>query len=203
MSKNHKYKIISLIISFLLWYFVVWGKPIEKTLQLQIEPIIQNKQYKVEINPTQIVVKIEAIRSSLRKLNLKDLKVNLNLNKYGPGAYQVRVPIENLKINNAKIKEVTPNFIMVIIKKISSIKVPIKVKIKESNFHGKLKYKVNPAFVEIKGVWEEIKDIKEIETKPIELQDLLQEKVILVDLETPNEDIEITPNKVKIIYLSK
>jgi hypothetical protein len=61
MKREHKYKILALILSFILWYFVVWGKPIEKIIQVPIEPRISSEgNYIVELNPSQGRCKIRS-----------------------------------------------------------------------------------------------------------------------------------------------
>jgi len=203
MKREHKYKILALILSFILWYFVVWGKPIEKIIQVPIEPRISSEaNYIVELNPSQVDVKLEATRSNLRNADIKNLKLQIDLTRYSQGAYHVRVPIENLKINNVKIKEVNPSYIMVVIKKISSKKVPVKIQFNQK-IVVKTKLLVEPSFVSVKGSWDDIKNINQIKTVPIEFDELKREKVMYVELETPENGVEIEPKKVKIVYLAR
>jgi YbbR domain-containing protein len=203
MKREHKYKILALILSFILWYFVVWGKPIEKIIQVPIEPRLSSEgNYIVELNPSQVDVKLEATRSNLRNADIKNLKLQIDLTRYSPGVYQVRVPIESLKMNNIKIKEVTPSYIMVVIKKISSKKVPVKIQFNQK-IVVKTKLLVEPSFVIVKGSWDDIKNINQIKTVPIELDELKKEKVMYVELENLENGVEIEPKKVKIVYLTR
>jgi len=203
MKREHKYKILALILSFILWYFVVWGKPIEKIIQVPIEPRLSSEaNYIVELNPSQVDVKLEATRSNLRNADIKNLKLQIDLTRYSQGAYQVRVPIESLKINNIKIKEVTPSYIMVVIKKISSKKVPVRIQFSQK-IVVKTKLLVEPSFVIVKGSWDDIKNINQIKTVPIEFDELKKEKVMYVELEIPENGLEIEPKKVKIVYLAR
>ncbi len=203
MKKEHKYKILALILSFILWYFVVWGKPIEKIIQVPIEPRLSSeKNYIVELNPSQVDVKLEATRSNLRNTDIKSLKIQIDLTRYSQGVYQVRVPIESLKLNNIKIKEITPSYIMVVIKKISVKKVPVKVQFKHK-VPTKIKLLVEPSFVVVKGSWEDIKNIDQIKTIPIDYEELKKEKMMYVELENPENGVEIEPKKIKIIYLTR
>jgi YbbR domain-containing protein len=202
MEREHKYKILALILSFILWYFVVWGKTIEKIIQVPIEPRIPSEgNYIVELNPSQVDVKLEATRSNLRNADIKKLKLQIDLTRYSQGAYQVRVPIESLKANNIKIKEVTPSYIMVVIKKISSKKVPVRIQFSQK-IVVKTKLLVEPSFVSIKGSWDDIKNINQIKTVPIEFDELKKEKMMYVELENPENGVEIEPKKVKIVYLT-
>jgi YbbR domain-containing protein len=202
MKREHKYKILALILSFILWYFVVWGKPIEKIIQVPIEPRLPSEgNYIVELNPSQVDVKLEATRSNLRSADIKKLKLQIDLTRYSQGAYQVRVPIESLKANNIKIKEVTPSYIMVVIKKISSKKVPVRIQFSQK-IVVKTKLLVDPSFVIVKGSWDDIKNINQIKTVPIEFDELKKKKVMYVELENPENGVEIEPKKVKIVYLT-
>jgi YbbR domain-containing protein len=182
---------------------VVWGKPIEKIIQVPIEPRLSSEgNYKVELNPSQVDVKLEATRSDLRNADIKNLKLQIDLTRYSQGVYQVRVPIESLKIKNVKIKEVTPSYIMVVIKKISSKKVPVRIQLSQ-NIVVKTKLLIEPSFVIVKGSWDDIKNINQIKTVPIEFEELKREKVMYVELENPENGIEIEPKKVKIVYLTR
>jgi YbbR domain-containing protein len=203
MKREHKYKILALILSFILWYFVVWGKPIEKIIQVPIEPRLSSDgNYIVELNPSQVDVKLEATRSNLRNADIKNLKLQIDLTRYSQGVYQVRVPIESLKMNNIKIKEVTPSYIMVVIKKISSKKVPVRIQFSQK-IVVKTKLLVEPSFVTVKGSWDDIKNINQIKTVPIELDELKKKKVMYVELENLENGVEIEPKKVKIVYLTR
>ena len=203
MKREHKYKILALILSFILWYFVVWGKPIEKIIQVPIEPRLSSEgNYIVELNPSQVDVKLEATRSNLRNADIKNLKLQIDLTRYSQGVYQVRVPIESLRINNIKIKEVNPSYIMVVIKKISTKKVPVRVQFKEE-IPVKEKLLIEPSFVILKGSWDDIKNINQINTVPLDYEELKKERTMYVELENPESGVEIVPQKVKIIYLTR
>mgnify|MGYP000647202038 CR=1 FL=1 len=203
MKREHKYKILALILSFILWYFVVWGKPIEKIIQVPIEPRLSSEgNYIVELNPSQVDVKLEATRSNLRNADIKNLKLQIDLTRYSQGVYQVRVPIESLRINNIKIKEVNPSYIMVVIKKISTKKVPVRVQFKEE-IPVKAKLLIEPSFVILKGSWDDIKNINQIKTVPLDYEELKKERTMYVELENPENGVEIEPQKVKIVYLTR
>jgi len=203
MKREHKYKILALILSFILWYFVVWGKPIEKIIQVPIEPRLSSEgNYIVELNPSQVDVKLEATRSNLRNADIKNLKLQIDLTRYSQGVYQVRVPIESLRINNIKIKEINPSYIMVVIKKISTKKVPVRVQFKEE-IPVKAKLLIEPSFVILKGSWDDIKNINQINTVPLDYEELKKERTMYVELENPENGVEIEPQKVKIVYLTR
>jgi len=203
MKREHKYKILALILSFILWYFVVWGKPIEKIIQVPIEPRLSSEgNYIVELNPSQVDVKLEATRSNLRNADIKNLKLQIDLTRYSQGVYQVRVPIESLRINNIKIKEVNPSYIMVVIKKISTKKVPVRVQFKDK-IPVKAKLLIEPSFVILKGSWDDIKNINQIKTVPLDYEELKKERTMYVELENPENGVEIEPQKVKIVYLTR
>ncbi len=203
MKREHKYKILALILSFILWYFVVWGKPIEKIIQVPIEPRLSSEgNYIVELNPSQVDVKLEATRSNLRNADIKNLKLQIDLTRYSQGVYQVRVPIESLRINNIKIKEVNPSYIMVVIKKISTKKVPVRVQFKDK-IPVKAKLLIEPSFVILKGSWDDIKNINQINTVPLDYEELKKERTMYVELENPENGVEIEPQKVKIVYLTR
>jgi len=204
MKREHRLKIISFIIALTLWYFIVWGKTIEKNLEI---PIVlkhnQNNTYFYEVNPSSINVILIGTRSQFRSLNTSELKLEIDISKYPPGIYQIRVPYEKININpNIKIKEISPNYITLIIKKLTTKKVSVKVNIINQPTKSKFKIIVKPDKVNIKGFWEEIKDIEEIATEEIDYQELKSKKMIEAKLILPERVLEVEPKSVKIIFLS-
>lgn len=206
LKREHKLKIIAFLISATLWYLIVWGKPIEKTLEA---PIIvksaQDKELYVEINPSTVAIKVLATRSQLRNLNKDQVNVEIDLEKYPPGIHQVRIPVEQIRLTNTmKVKEVSPSFVTVVIRKISQKKVPVVLNLKDRIEQRDKRFKlvINPPVVTIRGFWEDIKDIENIYTEEVSLARLKKEKYLNVELIPPQRVIELEPRRVKIVYSS-
>ncbi len=202
LKREHKLKIISVIIATTLWYFVVWGKSVEKVIEVPLFYKINKPGYLVEINPRSVLVKLSGTRNSFRKLSEKILQITLDLSQYLPvnseKVYQVRVPIEALHLPpDVKIKEVTPRYVSVIIKKLTLKKLPVKpkftVKLK------RLKVSIIPPEVMVKGPVSLLKKLKYIETEPIDLFVLKSKKELEVKLNPPPDLISVVPEKVKIV----
>ncbi len=200
--REHKLKLVAFLIATTLWYFVVWGKPIEKTLEIPVTYTPITSKYLVEISPSSVLVRVVAIRRVLLNLSNRNLKIRINISKYTPGIYQVRVPIEKLHLpQNVKIKEVSPNFITIIVKKIVSKRIPIKVSFKNSEINSKeIKLKIIPPYAIIKAPVDVISHTSLIYTEPVDFLKLKQEKKLKVDIIPPLGIISIKPDKVEIIY---
>lgn len=207
LRREHKLKILAFVISATLWYLVVWGKPIEKVIEIPVKfKNTHGKEYFVEANPSSIAIKITATRSQLRNIEKDKFEVEIDLEKYPPGIHQVRIPVEKINLPpTIKVKEISPVFLTVIIKKISQKQVPVRVSFSEG--HDKesqtLKVIIKPSVVYVRGFWEEIKDIEEIYTEDIDPAYLKNNKVIEVKFKVPAKVLEVQPNSVKIVYLNK
>lgn len=208
MKREHKLKIIAFLLSATLWYFVVWGKPVEKNLEVPIS-VKENKEnvhnnYIWEINPSTISVKLLATRSQLRNLEKNKIQIALDLLNYPPGIHQIRVPIEKIQLpEGIKIKEVSPSYISLVIRRVSAKKVPVKLKFSGNPPHKSLKVLISPPAITIKGFWEDIKDIHEVYTEEIDWETLKNEKILFLRIVPPSRVLEVIPDRVKILQSPK
>ncbi len=204
-KREHKLKIISFVLAITLWYFVVLGKPVEKKIEVPIIHKLSNLDYLVEINPSNIAMKIETTRRVLRTFPESNLKLELNLSKYSPGVYQIRVPIEKLNIpSEIKIKEISPDSLTVIIKKIEAKKVPVKpIYLQEAISIKKFTLIIKPAYVTIKAPAEVLFNIHSVSTEPLNIIKLKLIKETEVGIISPPGVLSTIPQKVKIIYKEK
>jgi len=204
VKREHKLKIVSFLLATTLWYFIVWGKPVDKRLEI---PIVlkgnQNNNYVYELNPSSINIVITGTRSQFRSINFTTLQIELDVTKYSPGVHQIRIPIEKINLpKDIKIKELNPTYTTLVIKKISSKRVPVKIKL--ANAQGeKIKLLIKPNVVLLKGFWEDIKEIKEVQTEEIDFFELKTNKIVDAKIIYPESVLEVQPNKVKIIYLAR
>lgn len=204
MKREHKLKIISLLLAITLWYFIVWGKSVEKRIEI---PIVLkdsvNTSYTYELNPSSVNMVITGTRSQFRAINFSKLQIEIDVNKYLPGIHQIRIPIEKINLpKDIKIKELNPTYVTLIIKKISFKKVPVKINLVNTGSE-KLKILIKPGVVVLKGFWEDLKGIKEVYTEEVNFSELKTNRVIEVKIIHPEGVLEVQPNKVKIIYLTR
>lgn len=204
-KREHKLKLISFLLALTLWYFVVLGKPIEKKIEVPIIYKSSNADYLVEINPSNIAMKIETTRRVLRTFSESNLKLEINLSRYSPGVYQIRAPIEKLNLpSDIKIKEISPDSLTVVIKKIEIKKVPVKPSYLQENIpFKKFTLTIKPAYVTIKAPAEVLINIHYLPTEPLNIVKLRLIKEIEAEIIPPPGVISIIPKKVKIIYKEK
>ncbi|MCS7279017.1 MAG: hypothetical protein NZ530_03035 [Thermodesulfobacteriaceae bacterium] len=200
MKREHKLKIIALILTIALWYFIVWGKPIEKTIEIPIEYFPLKRNYLIEINPANAQLKVLGTRSSFRNFNQDSLKFVLDISKYPSGVYQVRLPIEKLNLpSEVKVKEITPSFITLVVKKIITKDFPVEIVFEEELERSqKNKILVVPSYVKVRGTVDGIYNINAISTEPVSFSKLVEYRELEIKLVTPPEVIEIKPERVKI-----
>lgn len=205
MRREHKLKIIAFFISATLWYFVVWGKPVEKVLEVPIKAKgSYGNNYIWEINPATISLKLVATRSQLRNLSKDKVQIELDLLHYPPGIHQIRVPIEKINLpEGIKVKEVSPNYLSLVIRRVSSKKVPIKLNFSDKPPLKSFRVILSPPIAIIKGFWDEIKDVKEVTTEEIDFNTLKSEKTLFIKLTPPPRVLEVIPERVKIVYISR
>ncbi len=202
MKREHKLKILALILTMTLWYFIVWGKPVEKTIEIPIEYFPLRRNYLVEINPANAQIKVLGTRSSFRNFNQDSLKFVLDISKYSSGVYQIRLPIEKLNLpSEVKVKEITPSFVTVVVKKIITKEFPVEVVFEEDiSSIRKGKIIVVPSYVKVRGTLDGIYNLNFITTEPVSFYKLVEKKEIEVNLIIPPEVIEIKPERIKLIF---
>uniref|UniRef100_A0A7C4JTK3 YbbR family protein n=1 Tax=Thermodesulfobacterium geofontis TaxID=1295609 RepID=A0A7C4JTK3_9BACT len=201
-KREHKLKIISFFLAIILWYFVVLGKPVEKELEIPIIRKNFNPNYLIELNPSEVVLKVEATRRILRNFPSNNLKLEIDLSKYPPGVHQIRVPIEKLNLpSDLKIKEIKPDSITLIIKRLDIKKVPVKpIYETEENFPKRFKLIIKPSYVVIKAPIEVLVNTYYITTQPLNILKLKIKKEVEAELAIPPGVISVYPEKVKVIY---
>jgi YbbR domain-containing protein len=201
-KREHKLKIISFFLAIILWYFVVLGKPIEKELEIPIIRKNFNPNYLVELNPSEVVLKVEATRRILRNFPSNNLRLEIDLSKYPPGVHQIRVPIEKLNLpSDLKIKELKPDSITLIIKRLDVKKVPVKpIYETEEIFPKRFKLIIKPSYVVIKAPIEVLVNTYYITTQPLDILKLKIKKEVEAELTIPPGVISVYPEKVKVIY---
>lgn len=178
------------------------GKPIEKELEIPIVSKNSNPNYLVETNPNEIIIKVEATRKMLRTFPNNNLKLEIDVSRYYPGIHQIRVPVEKLVLPlDYKIKEVKPNVITLIIKKIGTKKVPIKPFYETEEIYPKnFKLLIKPAYATVRGPVEILSNLHYITTEPLNILKLKIQKEIEVDIISPPGTLSVYPKKVKVIY---
>jgi|GEM_PF-650364 YbbR domain-containing protein len=206
LRREHKLKIISVILATTLWYFVVWGKPVEKVIEVPLFYRVNKPGYLIEMNPQSILVKLTGTRNSFRKLSEKILQITIDLSQYLPvnyeKVYRVRVPIEALNLPpEVKIKEVTPRYVTVIIKKLGLKRLPVKVKFINKKRGAKIL--VIPPQVIAKGPISLLNKIKYLDTGPIDFTTLEKVKELEVKINYPSDLVSVIPDRVKIVLEEK
>ena len=174
-KREHKLKILSFFLAITLWYFVVLGKPIEKDIKIPIVYKTSNSNYLVEINPSNVLLKIEATRRVLRTFPNDNLKLEINVFQYSPGIHQIRVPVEKLNLpSGVKIKEIDPNLVTLVIKKVGIKRVPVKptYETEEKISFKKFTLLIKPSYVTIKAPMEVLVHTHYIPTQPLRLLQL-------------------------------
>ncbi len=86
--------LISLIFSFLLWFYVVTGNIEKKTLNMDIIPRVKDKLCVVSYTPTKITINVEAKKRQIILLSLSKSYIDIN---YDVGKYNLLLDESNIK----------------------------------------------------------------------------------------------------------
>ncbi len=167
-------KIISVLLSLFLWFFVLKSQPvsIEEKLLIQYE---LPEGYTFSKKPIEkINVYLEGLRATLRRSDIEKAKVKLIIAPFKGGGfiYLAEIPVSSIpQPTGVKIKDYHPKKIKLHLEKTTTKRVPINLVLKGA-LSEELKlnsYEILPADVLISGPETLINSIDKISTQELEL----------------------------------
>ena len=196
LSKN-VLKLISLLIAFLLWQYILNGQAIEFESEIKINYILPEKIVFKDLPPELIKVKLLGPRRLLKKIEV-DQELVVNLNRPGQKGSKGNVlwPISLNEINypyGVKIISVEPSELDLDLDNMASQKFSITpVFINEMPENTMLdNWKINRPTVTLEGPRDILKAIKNIPTKPIDRQLLVASGEIKIQLDLPDSRFKV------------
>lgn len=178
---NWHIKLISVVLAFILWKYV--DSLNEKERYLNIALIVKNlpEGYIIVSKPPKYIkIVIKGRDEYISVLDSSDFRAYLDLNYLKPLNFEsllqesVEIPVKIEKINvprNVVIKDINPSYVTVKIEKLEEKTVKIEPVVVGKPKKGYLveDIVINPSSVKIVGPTSEIKSIKEIYTKEIDI----------------------------------
>jgi YbbR domain-containing protein len=191
--KKHSLKFISVLLSLFLWVYVLNSEKVKFEKSVTLEYILPPDMIFAERPVQEVVFMIEGPRAFVRTVSEREDKLVIDLNRANTRR-QLRF---NVDINPAQlnlpfgmvVETVLPRRLAMSLERKASKIVPVKL-----NFQGTLppsltlsKAELNYPEVEVYGPRSLITKLKEIQTKPIELETLVGTEELPVELSLPDE----------------
>jgi len=221
-------RILSVIVSIVLWVYVIISEPIDIERKVNIEFInLSGMALSQSINK-ELTLKVHGARAFLNHAFVNAQKIYIDLNQYpyrGQKNFNVEFSAKDFALPlGVKLVDVRPSSIAVSFQKITIKKVPVRL-----NLVGRLGVdfrligqEINPKLVTIEGPEELIKEVSEVSTLPVELSQIkssetikvylheIDDRVIIKDHDYIDVDFKLKPTRanmtlknIKIKFLSE
>lgn len=197
--RRHLLKLIAVLFSFILWFYVLNSESLEVEIKLPLVLIPAKGRALTAVPTTEVLVKVKGSRAFVRNIFQNNEKVFINLKRRGKRTKKgIFVKILASDIPHplgVEVMSITPSRINVSTEKRLSKKIKLKAFLvgKTPAQLELLKYELVPSFIKVSGPWSLLKKLKTLETNPIDLSALEGDgrvKVLLKDLDPrlTNED---------------
>jgi YbbR domain-containing protein len=167
---NFNLKILAFLVALLTWILIT-GKErtyLEETIDVNVEYFNVSNNIDVKnINPEKVRVKVKGISTEMKKIDLKDFKLKIDLKGTNQGMKLNKFTRDYLEYPvNVDVVSVYPQWIEITIEEFFIREVPVKVKYTGIFKNGikLIKRSVKPEKVKIYGYKSQIKDIDMVYT---------------------------------------
>jgi len=172
--KNWPFKLLAILLAFILWYFVVGEERAELGLTVPLVLINIPRDLIVVNNVTQgIEIRVNGPRSLVRSLSTENLSKSLDLSNTRPGTVIFSISSEGIPLpRGVKITRINPTQVTVILQKLLIKKIALHPRITGRPAPG---YEIeaihiNPEQVEIAGPEDVVDKLEDLFTKAIDIQ---------------------------------
>lgn len=195
--KKHSLKLISVFLSLFLWVYVLNSEKVKFEKTVQLEFILPDGMVFAEKPVQEVVFMIEGPRAFVRTVGERDDKLLIDLNRANTKKQtNFTVDIIPTQLNlpfGMVVERVLPRKIPVKLEQKSKKILPVRAR-----FSGHLpeqlslaKSAVEPGEVEVHGPRSLLKKIKNIPTRPIDLEGLVGLTEIPVELQLPDDRLRV------------
>jgi YbbR domain-containing protein len=162
ISNNLSLKILALILSILLWFYIyfVYGAKINKTASIQVQLINVPQDLSVNLSSNYIDVVFAAPVRIIEQVE-KNIRIVMDLSGIGPGTFTRKINVEAPK--EAEIISINPDEIEITIERIITKEFSIRGVINGSVANGNIigKPEIIPQVVTVQGVESIVNSVKE------------------------------------------
>jgi len=196
LLNNWALKLTSLLIAFALWLMIRGGQG-ERVISVPLTIQIPRSMEIINERPNMVEITAQGYLASLTG-SLPNITYNIDLQSAGEGAQTIPLSPSGVRIPPAsglRAIRVNPARITLILEKIISKDVPIKVPIRGTPAPGFDFYQVTclPSIVSISGPRSDINPIKEVETDPVSVEGRDASFHQTVNFRIPDVDIHTSP----------
>lgn len=196
--KKHSLKFISVFLSIFLWAYVLNSEKVKFEKTVSLEYILPEDMIFAQKPPLEVTFMIEGPRAFVRTVSEREDRLVIDLNRANSKrqlAFQVDINPTQLSLPFGMVVErVLPRRIPIRLEKKASKIVPVR-----AQFMGQLPEKISlikselrPSEVEVYGPRSVIATLKELPTRPIELDALVGQESIPVEVALPDERLTLT-----------
>ena len=196
--KKHSLKFVSLFLSIFLWGYVLNSEKVRFEKTVMLEYILPEDMMFAQKPPTEVTFMIEGPRAFVRTVAEREDRLVIDLNRAN-SKRQLSFPVD---INPAQlslpfgmvVERVIPRRIPIRLERKASKIVPLKLA-----FIGELPEKLSlvkphlkPAEVEVYGPRSVIANLKELPTRPVDLDTLVGQENVAVEVALSDERLSLT-----------
>lgn len=208
--KKHALKLLSILLSVFLWVYVLNSEKVKFEKTVTLEYILPDDMMFAEKPVQEVIFMIEGPRAFVRSIAERDDKLVIDLNRVNQKRslhFNIDIIPTQLSLPFGMVVErVLPRKIPIKLEKKASKIVPVK-----AVFAGSLPEQMNfgraeiyPSEVEVYGPRSLIVKLKEIQTRPIELEGLLGLSEVPVEAQLSDERLALGPGvELKLVYQLK
>jgi len=196
LLKNWGLKLTSLLIAFALW-LMLRGSQGERIIMVPLTVQIPRSMEIVNERPNMVEITARGFLANLTG-SLPNMTYNIDLQSSGEGEQTIPLSPAGVRISPASgltVIRVNPARINLILEKVISKDVPVKVPIRGTPAPGFDFYQVTcqPSIVSISGPRSDVNPIKEVETDPVSIEAQSSSFHQTVNFHIPDVDIHTSP----------
>ncbi len=175
--KNVQYKIIAILISIVVWVFIISEENIEKTIRVPLK--INKSDHTVVVNDVtkEVAVTVSGSRSIIKSLQSLNLfaEINIDDNSLGLGSYRILPEKMNIP-QYLEVNSINPASVLINLEELVQKEVPVIPRFQGTLPHGYMikRYKVTPENVYIEGAERFVNKTRKVYLKVIDLSSMTQ-----------------------------
>lgn len=201
-TENLGLKVLSLILAFFLWLFVKGGMREEVAVMVPVElEKVPSTLCVRGIDPPSVTIRLGGVLSQLNRLRLDEMSVRLNLSGARPGINTFLLRPGDFSLPpGVEILRISPSEVKVRLSTLTSKRVKVRVALRGTPAEGfsVKEVKVEPPSVLLKGPWEELKRLEEVDTEEVDIKGIKGDFEVEVPIRLEGLPIRCEPNKVKV-----
>lgn len=178
LTANMPLKLLSILISIVLWFAVLGSRNVEINKEVPIEIITPDELIVSNEVPDKVSFRMSGPKAFLRSiLNRKEDPIRINFSNAKAGVSTYRLFQDNIQVPmGVKVLTVNPSSIAVKLENVKHKEVPLRLVTKGSTAPGfnLSKLSLTQESIKLKGPESKISSLKEIATIPIDLSELTE-----------------------------